>query len=160
MILAIDPGNTESAYCLIEEDTYKPIEFGKVNNNDLIIKLTSIIEHYNIYALAIEMVASYGMPVGKEVFETCVWIGRFYENTIRYVGDIEYIYRKEVTTNLCNSVRAKDSNVRQALIDRFAKHDFKNGKGVKKNPDWFYGFKADVWSSYAVGVTYLDKIKR
>ena len=25
MILAIDPGNIESAYCLIDKETYKPI---------------------------------------------------------------------------------------------------------------------------------------
>lgn len=153
MILAIDPGNIESAYCVIEEETYKPIEFGKINNEDLIIKIDFLIEKYDIFAVVIEMIASYGMAVGASVFDTCVWIGRFYERCITKVGTIEYIYRKDEKMNLCNSMKAKDSNIRQALIDRFGE------VGTKKNPGWFYGFKKDVWAAYAVGVTYLDKQK-
>ena len=152
-ILAIDPGNVESAYCVIEDETYKPVEFGKINNEDLIIKLDTILEKYDIYAVAIEMIASYGMPVGASVFDTCVWIGRFYERCITNVGSIEYIYRKEEKMNLCNSMKAKDSNIRQALIDRFG------DVGTKKAQGFFYGFKKDIWAAFAVGVTYLDKIK-
>ena len=102
------------------------------------------------------MVASYGMPVGRDVFETCIFIGRMLEHIKK--DNYSYIYRKEVKINLCGRTSgANDTTVRKALINRFAKFDFRSGKGTKKNPDFFYGFKADVWASYAVGVTYLDK---
>ncbi len=99
------------------------------------------------------MIASYGMGVGKSVFETCVWIGRF----IEVIGDnYKYIYRKDEKMNLCGSMKAKDSNIVQALIDRFAPNTSNKGKGTKKEPGWFYGFKKDIWQAYAVGVTYYD----
>lgn len=79
--------------------------------------------------LAIEMVASYGMPVGETVFETCVWIGRFIEHLNRFaIKDYFKIYRKDEKMNICHSMKAKDSNIRQALIDRFGE------VGTKKNP--------------------------
>ena len=152
IVLAIDPGNIESAYVLMDEH-YKPIEFGKIKNEDLLKKYMTEVPFPIYDKCVIEMVASYGMAVGKEVFETCVWVGRFLQAS---EVETKLIYRKDVKMNLCGQTRAKDSNIRQALIDRFAQHDLKNGKGTKKNPDWFYGFKADIWQSYACGVTYLD----
>jgi hypothetical protein len=152
MILAIDPGNVESAYCFISEENYKPLNFDKVENQ----KLLEIIEEYKefIDIAAIEMVASYGMPVGKTVFDTCVWIGRFVQKLKDLeVKDYKLVYRKDVKMNLCHSMKAKDSNIRQALIDRFGI------VGTKKEQGFFYGFKSDIWSAYAVGITYLDKAK-
>ena len=74
------------------------------------------------------MVASYGMAVGQTVFETCVWIGRFIQQ-VDYIGKkYNYIYRKDEKMNICHSMKAKDSNIRQALIDRFGE------VGTKKNP--------------------------
>lgn len=152
-ILAIDPGNTESAY--VEMDGYRPVRFGKVPNENLLEQLDC---HGLIdlppKATVIEMVASYGMAVGKEVFDTCVWIGRFTQASF---SPVKYIYRMEEKMTICHDSKAKDSNIRQALIDRFAEFDTKNGKGTKAKPDWFYGFSKDVWSAYAVGVTFLDR---
>lgn len=162
MILAIDPSNKEhTAYCVIDEKTYKPIDFGMCGPEEMIRILDScnsglIKDKYKINHVAIEMVASYGMPVGRDVFETCIFIGRMLEHIKK--DNYTYIYRKEVKINLCGRTSgANDTTVRKALINRFAKFDFRSGKGTKKKQDFFYGFKADVWASYAVGVTYLDK---
>ena len=153
MILAIDPGNIESAYVLMDYDL-KPIEFGKVDN----IKMLEIIETEAYEHIAIEMVASYGMAVGETVFETVFWIGRYWETAL--MNNCTYmkrIYRKDVKMNLCHTMKAKDGNIIQALVDRFAPNTRNKGKGVKANPSWFYGFKADIWQAYAVGVTYYDR---
>lgn len=149
-ILAIDPGNIESAYVLMDAETYKPLEFGKVENHILL----DLIFDYVYDDCVIEMIASYGMAVGKSVFDTCVWIGRFVQQASLFTDHIEYIYRAEEKMNLCYSMKAKDSNIRQSLIDRFGE------VGTKKNPGFFYGFKKDIWAAFAVGVTYLDKKKR
>ena len=156
MILAIDPGTFESAYVIMGEDL-KPIEFGKVENKKLLTLIQNIKDKpYQVDHLAMEMVASYGMGVGKEVFETCVWIGRFLQEAHNRIPNLQRIYRKEVKMNLCHTMRAKDSNVIQALIDRFAYGVPNKGKGYKKNPGWFFDFKGDIWQAYAVGVTYYD----
>lgn len=155
MILAIDPGNIESGYVVLDENL-RPMEIGKIENNDLLNKCGNG-SFKGCKYIAIEMIASNGMAVGKSVFETCFWIGRFYDRLL-YELDIEpkFIYRAEEKINLCNSMRAKDSNIVQALIDRFAPNTSNRGKGSKKEPGWFYGFKKDIWQAYAVGVTYHD----
>ena len=156
MIFAIDPGNTQSGYAKLEMPNFKLCEFGKIENE----KLLGMLEEYvpnESDVFAIEFIASYGMPVGKDVFETCVWIGQFVHAIKGHKYD--FIYRKDEKMTLCGSMNAKDSNIRQALIDRYAMFDFKNGKGTKKLPDTFYGVSKDVWQAIAVGVTYYEKLK-
>ena len=148
-VLAIDPGNRQSAWCMIDGETLKPLSFGKEENQVVL----DAVQHLSYDSIVIERVASYGMAVGRDVFETCEWVGRF---TQAASVPPDYVYRQEEKLHLCGDSRAKDTNIRRALIDRFAKHDIKNGKGTKKNPDWFYGFSADVWQAYAVAVTYVE----
>jgi hypothetical protein len=163
MILAIDPGNIESGFVVLDSDL-RPIESGKIKNEELLEELERNrfwmipnLDEDGFY-VAIEMIASMGMAVGQSVFETCVWIGRFTQ-ALSSVGydNVTYIYRKDEKMNICGSMKAKDSNIIQALIDRFAPNTSNKGKGTKKNPGWFYGFKKDIWQAYAVAVTYYDR---
>ena len=154
-LIAIDPGPVSSGVCLIESETYRPILAGKFENESI---MDVLFDHLPEGRVVIEMVAHYGtgMPAGKDVFETCVWIGRFIEQFTQKYLVVETLPRKSVKMNLCNSVRAKDSNIRQALVDRFAPGERNYGKGTKTQPGFFFGFSADAWQAYALGVTYID----
>lgn len=154
IIFAIDPGSTQSAFCMMGEDAH-PISFDKRPNEDIIPLLRNYAGHKP--TVVIERVASYGMPVGREVFDTCEWIGRYTQVAKDLALDVEYILRQEEKLFICKSPKANDATIRKALIDRFAVHDFKSGKGTKQNPDFFYGFRADCWSAFAVAVSFLCK---
>lgn len=151
-LLAIDPGNTHSGWVLIDVPTRRPLEHGKTDNymlRDFLLTLVLDADH-----TVIEMVASYGMPVGAEVFDTCVWIGRLIEAAP--VDDVDLIKRQPVKLHHCHSPKAKDSNVRQALVDRFTPGQPNHGKGTRDDPGWFHGFHADIWQAYALAVYAAD----
>lgn len=56
-------------------------------------------------------------------------VGRFTQAAQK---PVDYIYRQDEKLHLCHDSRAKDANIRRALIDRFATHDLKNGRGPKR----------------------------
>lgn len=156
-ILAIDPGNAESGWAVVDAADCRPIRFAKSANDDLLIALHNDFIT-DIDAVVIEMVASYGMPVGADVFETCVWIGRFQQAITDRVGATpELVKRHPVKMHHCHSAKAKDSNITRALVDRFAHGQTNHGKGTKANPGWFHGFAADVWQAYALAVYAADR---
>lgn len=158
-LLAIDPGNTESGWVLINADTRKPLRFGKTPNDLLREFLRRPLDDFAAAErTVIEMVASYGMAVGADVFETCVWIGRFLESTPTPAAEL--VKRLPVKVHHCHSSKANDSNIRQALVDRFAHGQPNHGKGTKARPGWFYGFHADIWQAYALAVYAADTTNR
>ena len=156
-ILAIDPGNTHSGIALIEPGTCRPLKIGKMPNDD-VLELISMTSYDH---LSIEMIASYGMAVGKEVFDTCVWIGRFiqrHNDRVAEYADCRLVYRRDIKLHHCHSAKAKDANITQALIDRFAYGQPNRGKGTKNAPGWFHGFAADIWQAYALAVQTNDTL--
>lgn len=151
--VAVDPGTTESAIVHLGDDLV-PISFGKWPNRQVRTQLIGMrdSESHPIH-LAIEMVQSYGFPVGREVFEAVVWIGRFVE---AWGGPHTFVYRKDVTSHLCHSGTAKDSNVRAALIDLYGGKS--KAIGLTKSRGPLYGVSNDVWSALAVGVTWKQRL--
>jgi hypothetical protein len=148
-IVAIDPGSTQSAFVEYDTDTALPISWAKQPNETMLLTLDDLAAD----ALAIEMIASYGMAVGAEVFETAVWSGRFIERYLATGADeLCQIFRREVKLHLCGNQRAKDPNIRQALIDRYGPGKDK-AVGLKASPGPLYGIGGDCWSALGVAVT-------
>ena len=138
-ILAIDPGPLKSAF--VRWDGWRVIDCAWTDNDEI---RDVISMNRRKCTIAIEMIASYGMAVGADVFQTCVEIGRMQEVA---EGRAELVFRRDVKLHLCGSARAKDSNIRQALLDRFGP------VGTKKAPGPLYGVKSHIWSALAVAVT-------
>jgi hypothetical protein len=158
IILAIDPGQEKSGVVLY--DSYsKSVLSSIITKNEAIID--SIIGINPLSDLMVyEMIGHYGsgMPAGKSVFETCIWIGRFIE-ACRQRQLLSYrLLRATIKSHICGSVRANDSNIRQALIDRFSPSG--GGKtpqiGTKKQPGPLYGVKSHIWSALAVAIAYAE----
>jgi len=152
-LIAIDPGTEISAIIIFHQNEI--VYVGIDDNYDILERLKKLFQYSETrYEIAIEMIASYGMSVGQTTFETCVWIGRFiqaYDD-----GDWEFVYRKEVCMHLCGSARAKDSNIRQALIDMYGGTK-QIAVGTKKAQGKLYGFKSHLWAALGVAETYREK---
>ncbi len=148
-LLAIDPGPEQSAFVVFDG---KPREWG-ILPNDVILK-GFCIQTWDEKAsmLVIEQIAAMGMAVGAETFETVFWSGRFAE---AWNGEWDRVTRHKVKMHLCGSMRAKDANIRQAILDRYGPGK-ERAIGTVKNKGPLYGVKSHVWSALAVAITWWD----
>ena len=165
-ILAIDPGTDKSGVLFWDNgiasgETSREV----VDNWELLKRIRN--GDYPSSHFAIEQVCSYGMAVGREVFSTVEWSGRFIEawtsmKQDRFDADLRIDFEKrvlkiprlEIKVHLCGTAKAKGANVRQALIDRMGP------PGTKKNPGPTYGIATHMWSALAVAVTAHDKLEK
>jgi len=145
MLLAIDPGTTQSA--LVCWNGKRILGAGIVENKLALIPVAGVEN------VVIEQVRSYGMPVGKDVFDTVFWSGRFCQVYEAQGIHVDLVPRLDVKLYLCHNSRAKDSNISQALRDRFGP------KPTKKNPNPVYGdakIVRDLWQAWALSVYFWD----
>lgn len=143
-VLAIDPGSEQSAWLLYVAG--QPTRFGLEPNADVLEELWH--GALNADVVVIEKIESYGMPVGVEVFDTVHWAGRFYEAAGS--RPVVQLPRRAVKLQICGDSRAKDANIRQALIDRYG------GSVATRKGGPLYGITKDVWSALAIAITYAE----
>tara|TARA_Y100001963_G_scaffold28043_1_gene38227 strand:- start:161 stop:733 length:573 start_codon:yes stop_codon:yes gene_type:complete len=179
-IIAIDPGTVRSGWMTFDQNL-DPWQWGWWKNEDIIDKLLTGFEE-----LVIEDMAHFGpnIRVGRDVFETCKWMGRFHQQA----GDATYLPRTAIKTHITGMSSSKDKDVRVALIDRYGGEseaiggkkcltckgkgwngtgrpmctdchcigESDTGCGYQTHPGKLHGIKAHEWSALAIGLTYID----
>ncbi len=155
-ILALDPGPKKTAWFEIElgnklcKDPNGLWAFGEYENEKMLLTIPEWTDTTRV--VVCEEIASFGMPVGAETFETVRWEGEF-RHLCRTIGmEFQPVNRLTIKMHHCHSARASDANIHQALIDRFG------AKGTKKKPGKTYGISGkDIWSAFSIAVYWFDK---
>lgn len=95
---------------------------------------------------------------GHTLFRTAEFIGIYTYITKQRNKRLKRVKRTDVKKHFKVKRSTKnqkqpsaDSQIRTSLINRFGE------VGTKKNQGYFYGFKADLWQAFAVGVYVVDK---
>jgi len=152
-ILAIDPGSKRSAYVIVQQCGQVVGEI--LDNFELIGRLREL--PLRSLVPVIEMVSCYGLPVGKDVFTTVLWIGRFCQTIEDVIGNnkVTLLPRqraKQVFYLGCNS---NDSMIRYAIIKLYGGKE--NALGNKAAPGPLYHIHYDLWQALALAIAF-DKL--
>jgi hypothetical protein len=147
--LGIDPGPVESAFVWWDSVAEKVIRLESIPVFG-IDSLTIGPLLKDVDFVSIEWIECFGMAVGQETFRTVAGIGWFASLLYDRTWSLRLVPRRAVKMHLCNSMRAKDANVRQALIDRFGP------VGTKKQPGKLYGVATHYWAALGVAVYSAD----
>ena len=140
-ILGIDPSNTRHAWAAYDSDAHVVMGHGR----DL-YEEWGVVPFASLDYTVVEMVASYGMAAGATLFDTCVEIGKLMMRLSPTRAYIRRVTRQQVKLAICGQARAKDANVRQALLDLWG------GKDATKKGGPLHGIAADTWAALAVAV--------
>jgi hypothetical protein len=155
-IFAVDPGEKQSAWVMLD-DAGAIESHGKESNRAVMRLVRYEAEKPLATTFAGEFPQARGMPASNQLFTTILWLGRFVQRWEEYEGsgiDPLLINRADVKLHHCGSARAKDSNIRAAIIDRYGGKD--SAIGRKKTPGPLYGIKADEWQALAIALMVAD----
>jgi hypothetical protein len=144
LVVGIDPGPTHSAYCYVSQD-YRIVAAAKVVNRLLLGDLYA----HPVLQIAIEGLACYGRPVGRETFETAYMVGRVLEVADHQGTPCAIYHRPEYANAIAGTGKVTDAVLYQALRLRF-------GDSTKGGPLYALKGESDLRSAYAVAVYYLD----
>ena len=145
-IFAIDPGTMQSGWVGLQDGR---VTSSGTSSNEHLLERIRVISGYisaglhPAMTLAIERFEARGMPIGDESIETLIWTGRFIQ-AWHDPAAVVRVKRSAIKIALCGTAKAKDANIRQALIDRIG------APGTKHKPGPTYGVTSHAWAALAV----------
>lgn len=149
-IIAIDPGTAHSGVATLAGGAWR---FCAKAPNEALLRQLRGDEDLPMLDLSatvlIEEFKNYGMAVGESSIKTVLWSGRFQEAWESRGGVVELIPRQAVKLHLCGSVRAKDANVRAALLDRLP-------AGTKRDPGPMFGCTSHAIQAAALAAYWME----
>lgn len=152
IVAAIDPGYLQSAFIVF--DGLHVVAHRTEANDQILERLeeTKVIPGVVLVLEEVQMFASHG--VGKEVFDSVFWTGRFVQAWVPKRWD--RMIRSKVRAHLCHTMKSGDPQVRAALIDRFGPFKEK-AIGNKSAQGPLFGLVGHEWQALGLAVTYLDQ---
>ena len=147
MILGIDPGTTETGYCMVSKTTFLPVAADKISNDRLFETLPDLLSQ--VKEVIVEGIQSYGQAFGRTVIDTCYIIGRIQQVCVDHKVPCHIYPRPEYARAICGTVKTNDAILRRALITRF-------GEDKKGGPLFHLKGATDKRSAFAVAVYHLD----
>ena len=157
-LLAIDSGDVKSAYIIYNSEKNKIIEKNILPNDEFLEAIIRAGSENLFSEVAIEKLHSMGMAVGQTTFDTIFMNGRIYQAMRDHLNLIPTLYpRHDIKMHLCMTTRAKDGNIRMALVNRFGDPSTKKNPHDKFNEltDGIY-FGTHFWSCLAVAMYHLE----
>lgn len=165
-ILAIDPGNVESAWVSFERvkrsingTIFRILGCAKEMNDTVLEGLKHDEFGHNI--LVMEEIIGRKWS-GREVSETAFWSGRLCEAS---QADFALVNRSKIRWHIGQERKTTDATTTMKLIERFCPEiysDFESGtltrlKAINAAREkYFKQFKGDIWQAFAAGVTWYD----
>lgn len=154
-ILAIDPGTTQSAFVAWDTETMDftgSYRMGLWDNEKLKEEINKIIcdatndIYSHTFLVAIEMIQSYGLPLGRSSILTILFIGQLIEKMKGY-GDWKLYGRPTIKGWIGGKT---DAQIRASLRERY---------GEAKKGEKLAGVKKDIWSALALATALTENPK-
>ena len=159
LILAIDPGTTESGWVLYDPNRpARPVHFFAKEPNAVVFQrlIGGDLSEWGWPTVVIEHFVSYGRVLAEDSLETIRWATRFEMAAWFTTGKVPHLVtRRMVKSWICDTHTANDAMIRRALIDRYGP-ERKVAVGTKAKPGPLHGIKADCWQALAVAITYSE----
>lgn len=156
IVIGLDPGYQQSA--VVAFNGASVVSHATLDNYELLRILPNMTARPQddpgptlLVIEEMQMFASYG--VGKEVFDSVFWSGRFAQawSPRRF----HRLIRSKVRAHLCHTNKGGDAQIRAALIERFGPYK-EQAIGSKAKPGPLAGVVGHEWSALALAVVWFD----